>query len=97
MNKSEALKLLTESRDKIDHIDDEILSLIITRTRLAVDVASAKIVLNRDIHDQDREDYIQDKIKNLAKKENIDEASLMKIMNILTGLNKREQEKICRR
>ncbi len=94
MNESEALKQLNDSRSKIDRIDDEIINLIIKRTRLAKDIATAKMVLDKDIHDRDREDYIQDKIKNVAKKKNIDEASLIEIMNILTSLNKCEQEKI---
>ena len=97
MNKSDALKLLIDSRGKIDQIDDEIINLIIKRTSLATDIASAKMVLGKDIHDADREIYIQDKIKTLAKKKNINEVSLTNIMNILTDLNKNEQEKIFRR
>ena len=49
MNKSEALKLLNNSRDKIDQIDDEIFNLIIKRTSLAKDIATAKMVLGKDI------------------------------------------------
>jgi chorismate mutase len=54
------------------------------------------MVLGKDIHDADREIYIQDKIKTLAKKKNINEVSLINIMNILTNLNKNEQKKILR-
>ncbi len=97
MNKSEALKLLIDSRDKIDQIDDEIINLIIKRTSLAKDIATAKMVLGKDIHDAKREVYIQDRIKTLAKKKNINEVSLTNIMDILTDLNKNEQEKIFRR
>ena len=96
MNKSEALQLLIDSRCKIDQIDDELINLIIKRTSLATDIASAKMVLGKDIHDADREIYIQDKIKTLAKKKNINEVSLTNIMNILTNLNKNEQKKILR-
>jgi chorismate mutase len=93
MNKSEALKLLNDSRDKIDQIDDEIFNLIIKRTSLSKGIVTAKMVLGKDIHDTRREDYIQDKIKTIAKKKNINEVSLINIMNILTDLNKNEQEK----
>ena len=54
------------------------------------------MVLGKDIHDANREIYIQDKIKTLAKKKNINEVSLINIMNILTNLNKNEQKKILR-
>ena len=97
MNRSEAIKLLDDSRNKIDHIDDEIIDLIVQRTSLAQDIAKAKNVLNKDIEDQQREDYIRHKIKEIAKKKNINEVSLKQIMNILTDLNKYEQEKILRR
>jgi len=97
VNRSEAIKLLDDSRNKIDHIDDEIIDLIVQRTSLAQDIAKAKNVLNKDIEDQQREDYIRHKIKEIAKKKNINEVSLKQIMNILTDLNKYEQEKILRR
>ena len=97
MNKEEALKLLESSRDKIDQIDDEIIDLILERTSLAQDIGNAKKVLEADIKNTQREDYIQDKIKKVAKQNNIDENSLLKIMDILMHLNKFEQEKILRR
>ena len=97
MDKSEALKLLQESREKIDAIDDEIMDLIAARTSLAKDIASAKKVPAKDIEDKKREDYIQHKIKQVAKNKQINQASLSQIMKILADLNKDEQEKILRR
>ncbi|HTX61894.1 MAG TPA: chorismate mutase [Methanobacterium sp.] len=97
MNKKEALELLETSRDKIDRIDDQIIDLILERTSLAKEIGTAKKVLEADIENTEREDYIQEKIKKLAKQSNIDESSLLKIMNILMQLNKYEQEKILRR
>ena len=96
MNRSEAQKLLEDSRNKIDRIDDEIIELIALRTSLAREIANAKKVLNKDVEDLQREDYIQRKIKEIAKKKNINEVSLNQIMKILTDLNKYEQEKIIR-
>lgn len=97
MDKSEALKLLQDSRNKIDQIDDEIIDLIGKRTSLAKDIASAKKILDKNIEDTQREDYIQHKIKEIAKKKNINQVSLTQIMKILTDLNKHEQEKLLRR
>jgi len=97
MDKSEALKLLNDSREKIDEIDDQIIDLIALRTSLAKDIATAKKVLDKDIEDPTREEYIQHKIKQIAKKKNINQVSLKQIMNILTELNKQEQEKLLRR
>ena len=97
MNRSEALTQLNDSRKEIDRIDDEIIELIIKRTSLAEDIATAKKVLRKDIEDSTREDYIQHKIKDIAKKKDISEVSLTQIMKILTDLNKYEQEKVLRR
>ncbi|HEY0196904.1 MAG TPA: chorismate mutase [Methanobacterium sp.] len=97
MNEEEALNLLVTSRNKIDRIDNEIIDLILERTSLAKDIGTAKKVLNTDIKNTEREDYIQRKIKRLAKENNIDQTSLLEIMDILMKLNKSEQEKILRR
>lgn len=97
MNREEALKLLQDSREEIDEIDELIIELIIKRTAMAQEIGTAKKVLNRDIENTEREDYIQEKIKKIAKKKKINENSLLKIMDILMELNKSEQEKILRR
>ncbi len=97
MDSAEALKVLQESRDAIDKIDEEIIHLIKERTSLARDIVNAKIVLGMEIEDKKREDYIQDKIKEIADEKEIDETCIKKIMKILTDLNKKEQEKILRR
>lgn len=95
MDKAEALKVLQESRVAIDKIDEELIYLIEKRTSLAKDIASAKLALGIPIEDKKREDYIQDKIKNISKE--IDGDFINKIMKILMELNKKEQEKILRR
>ena len=97
MNREEALKLLNDSREEIDEIDEQIIELIIKRTARAKEIGTAKKVLNKDIENTEREDYIQEKIKKIAKKKKINETSLLKIMDILIELNKSEQEKIVRR
>ena len=97
MDEAEAFKILHKSRDKIDGIDEEIISLIKKRTSLAGDIVNAKLVLGMDIEDKKREDYIRDKTKRIADQKKIDEKYIKKIMKILTDLSKKEQEEILRR
>ena len=97
MDKSRALKLLQDSRERIDRIDEELIILISERTALARDIIEAKIFLGIEIQDTQREEYIQKKAIDLARENNIDEESLTQIMKILTDLNKKEQEEILRR
>lgn len=97
MKKSEAMQLLKESRKKIDNIDEKILNLISERTSLAVKIIKAKIALDMDIWDPEREKQIEQKTRKIARENKIDENKLIKIMRILTELNKMEQEQILRR
>lgn len=97
VDRAEALKILQESRNKIDGIDEEIISLIIKRTSLAGDIVNAKMVLGMEIEDKKREGYIQDKTKRIAEQQQIDENCLKEIMKILTDLSKYEQKEILRR
>lgn len=97
MDRADALKILQDSRNEIDKIDEEILNLIAKRTSLAGDILNAKIFLDMEIEDKKREDYIQDKTKKIAERYRLDEHYVKKIMKILTDLSKKEQEKILRR
>jgi chorismate mutase len=97
MDRAEALKLLQDSRREIDKLDEEIIKLIKKRTSMAVKIARAKNALDLEVEDKKREEYIQHKIRQLAREQEIDENSLTQIINILTYLNKEEQQKILRR
>jgi chorismate mutase len=97
MDRAEALNQLESSRKKIDELDDEIIRLIKERTSLAGDIARAKMVLDMDIHDPEREEYIHHKIREIANEQEINKESLTQIIKILTDLSKEEQEKILRR
>lgn len=97
MDSAKALKLLQDSRWEIDKLDEEIIKLIKLRTSLAVKIARAKEVLDLDIEDKEREEYIQHKIRELAREQEIDKNSLTQIIKILTDLSKQEQKKILRR
>lgn len=97
MDRAEALRILHESRDKIDKIDEEIIHLIQKRTSFAGDIVNAKMFLGMEMEDKEREDYIQDRTKKVAEQKNIDENYLKKIMKLLIDLSKKEQEEILRR
>ena len=92
MNKKEAENLLILSRNEIDQIDKDLIDLIHRRTSLAKDVITAKIALNMDIYDPNREKVIHEKMQKLAKEKNIDENIIIQLINILTNLSKFEQQ-----
>lgn len=96
-NEYDAKNILKNSREQIDKIDNEIISLISRRTLLAKDIVNAKIFLDMDIYDKNREKVIYDKVSKLAIDKNIDKNSLIKIMNLLTKLSKDQQKEILKR
>ncbi len=97
MDESQALKLLQESREKIDIIDTEIITLISKRTDLAKKIIDAKIILGMEIQDKKREEHIHEKTRKIAREFQIDEDMLSQIMKILTDINKKKQEQLLRR
>ncbi|MDD3985807.1 MAG: chorismate mutase [Methanobacterium sp.] len=97
MDREEALRLLQISRNKIDEMDKLLIDLIEKRTLLARDILSAKLTLGIEIEDKKREEFIHNKIKDIAREKNIDEVSLTRIIKILTDMSKEEQKKILRR
>lgn len=97
MDESQAQKLLQESREKIDIIDTEIITLISKRTDLAKKIINAKIILGMEIQDKKREEHIHMKTRKIAREFQIDEDMLSQIMKILTDINKKEQEQLLRR
>ena len=97
MDREEASRLLQDSRIKIDEMDEMLIDLIEKRISLARDIVKAKMVLGIEIEDKKREEYIQVKIKEIAREKKIDEDSLTRIIKILTDMSKEEQKKILRR
>ena len=90
-------KVLSDSRTEIDRIDNELIDLINKRTSLANDIIRSKIALNMDIHDEERENLIYERVIKLANDKNLNENtknSVLEIMNILIDLSKTEQEEI---
>jgi chorismate mutase len=93
MDKIEAEKLLNDSREKLDIIDEKLINLIIERTSLAGDIACSKKVLNKDLTDPQRESIIHDKISKLIEDKNINNDYVFEIFNILFKMSKEEQKK----
>ena len=96
-NKEEAEELLEKSRQRIDEIDNELFDLISQRTSLAKDIALSKEYIGMPIFDKSREDAVHKKIENFAEENGLDVDIISQIVDMLTILNKNEQEKILRR
>ena len=96
-NRQEAEELLKKSRNRIDEIDNELFDLIYQRTSLAKDIALAKEYLDMPIYDKGREDIVHQKIDDLCTDLGLDNEIINQIVDMLTNLNKNEQEKILRR
>ncbi len=96
-NKQEAEDLLKESRIRIDEIDNELFDLISQRTSIAKDIAVAKQYLGMPIFDKSREEEIHKKIEKLSEQKGLDVEIIDQIIDMLTILNKNEQNKILRR
>lgn len=93
MNESDAKEFLLNARDKIDEIDEDIISLIAQRNNLAKYIIDYKKSLGMNVLDEKREESMKKRNSDLAKKYNVDEEALIQIMNILKDLNKKEQKK----
>ena len=93
-NKEEAEELLKKSRKRIDEIDNELFDLISQRTSLAKDIVLAKEYLGMPIFDKNREETIHKKIEKLSVEKGLDVDIIDQIVDMLTILNKKEQEKI---
>ena len=96
-NKQEAEDLLIKSRNRIDEIDNELFDLIYQRTSLARDIALSKEYLDMPIFDKSREAIVHKKIDDLCTELGLDVDIINQIVDMLTILNKNEQEKILRR
>ena len=96
-NEEDALKLLEESRNRIDEIDNELFDLISQRTSLAKDIVLAKDYLGMPIYDKTREAIVHEKIERLSQEKGLDVDIIDQIVNMLTILSKNEQKEILRR
>lgn len=95
-NKQEAENLLIESRNRIDEIDNQLFKLISQRTSYAKNIALSKDYLEMPIYDEGREKEIHEKIDGLCEEFDLDVEIIDQIIDMLTILNKNEQNKILR-
>lgn len=95
-NKQEAENLLIESRNRIDEIDNQLFKLISQRTSYAKNIALSKDYLGMPIYDEGREKEIHEKIDGLCEEFDLDVEIIDQIIDMLTILNKNEQNKILR-
>jgi chorismate mutase len=58
MSKDEALRLLAESRAKIDELDRQLVELLNRRTRIVEDIGRAKEAASLPIYEPNREDDV---------------------------------------
>lgn len=93
MDKTEAKKLLNDSRAKLDEIDNQLIALMVERTSLAKDIALSKKALNKDLFDAKREDIIKENICKKIENQNINQEDVLEIFTILFAMSKKEQEK----
>lgn len=93
MDESEANELLNKSRNRLDDIDKQIVDLIVERTDIAKDIATAKVALNKDLLDSKREQIIREKICKLVEDADINQDKVLEIFDILFTLSKDEQKK----
>ena len=96
-NKEEAERLLMDSRNRIDEIDNELFDLISQRTSFAKDIALSKDYLGMPIFDKEREDQVHEKIEKISVEKNLDVDIINQIVTMLTTLSKNEQKEILRR
>ena len=96
-SKEDAENLLKESRNRIDEIDNKLFDLICQRTSIAKDVALAKDYLGLPVYDKNREKAIHAKLEKLSEQNNMDIDIINQIVDMLTILNKNEQNEILRR
>ena len=96
-NEEDAKNLLKKSRNCIDEIDNELFDLICQRTFFAKDIALAKEYLDMPIYDKSREEHIYSKIEKFSEENGLDVDIINQIVNMLTILNKNEQNKVLRR
>ena len=93
-SKEDALNALSQSRKKIDEIDNDLVNLISERTSLARSIVLAKVFLGMEIYDKSREEQVHAKVNKLAEDLNIDKSILSDIMDMLTTLSKNRQREI---
>jgi len=79
---------LEELRSKIDETDNRIVRLIAERIKVVQEIGQEKKKLGKQIEDVAREQVVIDKIRGLAKEENIDQEGIEKIYRQIITISK---------
>ena len=64
---------LEELRKKIDEADAQIVKLLAERVRIAEEIGKEKEGQNKEVEDRGREQVVLEKVKSIARRENINE------------------------
>lgn len=92
INKKKKMNL-EQLRNKINRLDEEIIELLIKRKKLIGEIGKIKKLLNKPIIDEEREQEIMERLKNLAKEKGLDENLVCPIYEIIIKNSRSEQEK----
>lgn len=88
---------IEELRERIDSIDDKIISLLSKRKDSIKRIAEIKKGLNKSILDEKREGEVIEKLKAKAKKNGLDVNFIGSLYKIILNNSKEEQEKIIKK
>jgi len=88
------MDVLDNYRLQINEIDEEIIKLILERNKVSKNIGKLKLKLNLPITNKVREKEVLNRIRKLAKKNNLDEKSINLIYKNIIKQSKLEQKKI---
>jgi chorismate mutase/prephenate dehydrogenase len=90
------IKKLDQLRNKLDEIDEQIISLIAERQFNVEQIGNVKLSTNSPTRDYQREKQVIDKIKNHAKNKGLDPEIAQQIFELVieTSLMKQEVQKV---
>ncbi|WP_445475371.1 chorismate mutase [Methanococcoides methylutens] len=85
---------IDEVRNKIEKIDNEIISLIAERTDLADEVLDSKRQEHRAINDDTQNHVVLDRAANIATEKNLDSGAVKQIFEILIRMSIERQHEL---
>ena len=81
-------------RKTIDNIDISILQLLVKRKYLCIEVGKIKRKMDKKINDDIREQQIIKRLKNLAKRRNLNEKFVSNLYRLILKQSKKEQKHV---
>ena len=80
------MEQITQLRDKIDDIDNQILVLLQQRVEICKEIGSLKKKFNIAIQDNDREAYVYDQVRNKANNLGLDSEQIDSIFHQIVNM-----------